>query len=70
MAGLVDPLPSKVASADEHEARAAEGSHQSVAVSLMAGASYGRGRSEHERHSLPYSSSVHWGVKRSCLLSP
>ena len=39
LAGPDDPLPSKVASADEPEARAAEGSHQLASVSLMAGAS-------------------------------
>ena len=36
----------------------------------MGGGFFGRGRSEHECHSLPYSSSVCRGVSRSCRLAP
>ena len=59
-----------MASEDELGAHAAVGWHQSVAVSLVAEASYGHSRSEHVHHSLLYSSFVRRGVRRRWMRSP
>ena len=58
-----------MASEDELGAHAAVGWHQSVAVSLVAEASYGHGRSEHVHHSLLYISFVRRGLRRRWMLS-